>query len=570
MADQQHREINGARILCECLVREGVDTIFGLPGGVTIPLYDVFPEYPSLRHILVRHEQNAAHAADGYARARGTVGVCLATSGPGATNLVTGLASAYMDSVPVVALTGQVSTKFIGTDAFQETDTTGITQPITKHNYLVEDVRDLARTIKEAFFIAQTGRPGPVLVDVPKDVLQNVTAFHYPETVDLPGYKPTYSGNARQIRHAAQLLATARKPLVVIGRGVTLSGAYDELRQFVETAHLPVLNTLLGMGGFPQSHPLNYGFLGMHGWAHANHAVNEADVLVGIGMRFDDRVTGKISSFAPNAKIIHIDIDPAEVGKNVPTAVPIVGDVRHVLQEMLKYVEPTRHDDWIARIESWRGPRADEAYYVRRETISPAHPVEEIYKQSPGPIVVTTDVGQHQMWAAQFFNRDERNSWISSGGLGAMGFGLPSAMGAVMARPEATVWAICGDGGFQMSIPELATLVQERIPVKICILNNGHLGMVRQWQDMFYNKNYVATPIFGPDFVKLGEAYGIPAWTVREPRDVAGAVAAALAHDGPALLNFMVTQEENVFPMIPAGMSVNEMVEGADWRMATV
>ncbi len=562
--------MNGARILCASLVREGVETIFGLPGGVTIPLYDVLPEFP-IRHVLVRHEQNAAHAADGYARARNTVGVCLATSGPGATNLVTGLASAYMDSVPVVAITGQVSTAVIGTDAFQETDTTGITQPITKHNYLVRDVADLARTIKEAFHIARSGRPGPVLVDIPKDVLQNLTTFSYPETVDLPGYKPTFGGNVRQIKEAAALLAAAKKPLIVAGHGVVASGAYDELRQFVETTHIPLLNTLLGMGALPQSHPLNYGFLGMHGWVHANKAVDECDVLVGLGMRFDDRVTGKLSHFAPNAKVIHIDIDPAEIGKNVPADVPIVGDARQVLAELNKHVQPAEHQDWIARIESWRtGEGVSESYYLSRPSISPAHPVEEIYKQSPAPLIVTTDVGQHQMWAAQFYNRDERNGWISSGGLGAMGFGLPSAMGAKMACPDAAVWTVCGDGGFQMSIPELSTLVQEGIKVKICILNNGHLGMVRQWQDFFYNKNYVATPIYSPDYVKLGEAYGIKAWTIKQPGDVAGAIAAALAHDGPALIDFHVTQEENVFPMIPSGMTVNDMIESEEGRLVQV
>ena len=561
-------QINGARILCECLIREGVTTIFGLPGGVTIPLYDVFPEFP-IRHILVRHEQNAAHAADGYARASASVGVCLATSGPGATNLVTGLASAMMDSVPVVAITGQVSTGVIGSDAFQETDTVGVTMPITKHNTLVRHVDDLARTVKEAFHIATTGRPGPVLVDIPKDVFVARTEFVYPDTVDLPGYKPTYTGHTRQIKEAATLLASAKKPLVIVGHGVTISGAYDELRRLVETAHLPVLNTLLGIGGLPQSHPLNYGFLGMHGWVHANKAVDECDVLVGIGMRFDDRITGKLSEFAPNARIIHIEIDPAEIGKNVPTAVPIVGDVRHVLTELNRHIQPARHDDWISRIESWRSPHVNETYYLERATISPAHPVEEIYKQSPTPIVVTTDVGQHQMWAAQFFNRDERNAWISSGGLGAMGFGVPSAMGAKMARPEATVWAVCGDGGFQMSIPELSTIVQERIPVKLCILNNGHLGMVRQWQDFFFNKNYVATPLFNPDYVKLGEAYGIPAWTVTEPAGVAGAVAAALATAGPALINFEVASEENVFPMIPAGQTIKEMIESEEGRLTT-
>jgi acetolactate synthase-1/2/3 large subunit len=556
-------KLNGARILCESLLREHVDTIFGYPGGVVIPLYDALPEYPALRHILVRHEQCAAHAAEGYARATGRVGVCLATSGPGATNLVTGIADAYMDSVPIVAITGNVPTTMIGRDAFQEIDTTGITLPITKHNYLVQHVADLPRVIKEAFHIAATGRPGPVLVDIPKDIFVSEAAFHYPETVDLPGYKPTVSGNVRQVRQAITLLKEAQRPLILAGHGVIISQAYAALRQFAETANIPVLVTLHGLGSFPCSHPLYFGMIGMHGLAHTNLAIQEADLILGIGMRFDDRVTGRLSTFAPKARIIHIDVDPAEIAKNVKTTVPIVGDIRSVLSQVNAELSELDHRAWVDRIEGWRSERR-ETPQAPAETglIPPTLPIKEIYKRTREPVVTVADVGQHQMWAAQLFPYDEPATFISSGGLGTMGFCLPAAMGAKVGRPEATVWAIVGDGGFQMTLQELGTIVEERIAIKIAIINNGFLGMVRQWQDLFFDKNYVGVKMWQPDFVKLAEAYDIPARHVESPRDVAGAVDWALASDGPVLLNFKVEAEENVFPMVPAGLGLEDMVEG--------
>lgn len=562
-------KLNGARILCESLRREGVNTIFGLPGGVTIPLYDVFPEYPDLRHILVRHEENAAFMADGYARTLGRAGVCLATSGPGATNLVTGIANAMMDSVPLVAITGQVGTPVIGKDAFQETDIQGITLPITKHNYLVPHVSQLARMVKEAFHIAQTGRPGPVLVDIPKDVFQTECDFSYPDTLDLPGYHPEIELPLHGVHEAAELIARAKRPLILVGHGVILANAYPELARFVRNTGIPVATTLLGISAFPRSHPLNFGMVGMHGMAHTNLAVSECDLLLGIGMRFDDRVTGKVSAFAPNAKIIHLEIDPAEVDKTIKTTVALIGDLKRSLSELNKALEargaagePVRMPgEWVGRINAWQGDRTKSHDFRSDNVVLPPYVVKELYRLSTPPTIITTDVGQHQMWAAQYFNYDGPNTWLSSGGLGAMGYGLPSAMGAKVARPEATVWAVCGDGGFQMSIPELACCVQERIPVKICILNNQHLGMVRQWQELFHNKNYVATPLFSPDFVKLGAAYGIPAWNVNKPGDVTAAIEGALATDGPALINFMVGTEESVYPMIPAGRTIEEMME---------
>jgi acetolactate synthase-1/2/3 large subunit len=556
-------KLNGARILCESLLREGVDTIFGLPGGVVIPLYDVFPEYPGLRHILVRHEQAAGHAAEGYARATGRVGVCLGTSGPGATNLVTPIADAYMDSTPIVAITGQVPTTAIGRDFFQEIDTTGITLPITKHNYLVRNVVDLPRVVKEAFYIASTGRPGPVLIDIPKDVFVSDTIFKYPETIDLPGYKPTTVGNTRQIRQAISVIREAKRPLILAGHGVIISRAYDELRRFSELSNIPVMVTLHGLSSYQSSHPLFFGMIGMHGLAHTNMAIQECDLIVAIGMRFDDRVTGKLSTFAPKAKVVHIDIDPAEIAKNVKPTVPIVGDIKTVLAALNLEMPQLDHREWIDQIESWRAERREPRTAPDDNApIKPTLPIREIYRRTREPVVVVADVGQHQMWAAQEFPYDEPGTWISSGGLGTMGYCLPAAMGAKVARPEATVWAIAGDGGFQMTMQELATLVEERINVKIAIINNGHLGMVRQWQDLFYDKNYVAVKMFQPDWVKLCEAYGIPAKHIDRPRDVGAAVDWALATEGPALINFQVENEENVFPMIPPGLGLGDMVEG--------
>ena len=553
-------KMTGAQILCESLVKEGVEVIFGLPGGSVIPLYDTLPRYPQLRHILVRHEQGAAHAADGYARATGKVGVCFATSGPGATNLVTGLANAYLDSVPVIAVTGQVATPFIGRDAFQEVDISGITLPITKHNYLVLEVGSLAKVVKEAFHLARTGRPGPVLIDVPRDVFIDQTEFHYPNEVNLPGYKPTLEGHPAQIKKAAKLINEAQRPLIIAGRGVLISEAYAELRQLAEAVQIPVITTLLGIGCFPESHVLSYGWLGMHGMAYANMAVETADAIIAIGMRFDDRATAKVSAFAPHANIVHIDIDPAEIGKNVRVDVPIVGDVKVVLQALNKLVTSTEHIDWIRQIDDWRKEHPSIA--IRdSDGLLPQYIIRQIYEITQGEAIVVTGVGQHQMWAAQHYWYDRPNSLISSGGLGAMGFELPAAMGAKIGCPDNTVWCIAGDGGFQMTIQELATIVQEQTAVKIAIINNGYLGMVRQWQELFYKQHYVATPLSGPDFVKVAEAYGLPALRVKHKQEVAPAIKQAMATDGPFLIDFRVEPEENVYPMVPPGVALSEIME---------
>lgn len=553
-------KLTGAQILCEALIREGVEVMFGFPGGSVLPLYDTFPQYPQLRHILVRHEQGAAHAADGYARATGKVGVCIATSGPGATNLVTGIATAHLDSSPVVAITGQVARPFIGKDAFQEVDITGITLPVTKHNYLVTDVKEVATIIKEAFYLANTGRPGPVLVDIPRDVFVDQTEFIYPDKVDLPGYDPTLHGHPLQIRKAAQLINESSQPLIIAGRGVIISGAYVELRELAEKAQIPVITTLLGIGCFPESHALSFGMLGMHGMAYANMAVTNTDLVIAIGMRFDDRATGRVNSFAPRAKVIHIDIDPAEIGKNVRVDVPIVGDVTNVLQVLNKQVKPAIHLEWVSQIEDWRQQHPST---IIRETnqLLPQYVVRQIYEASQGQAIIVTGVGQNQMWAAQHYWYDRPNSLISSGGLGTMGFELPAAMGAKVGRPNDVVWTIAGDGGFQMTLHELATVRQENIAVKIAILNNGFLGMVRQWQELFYERRYVATPLWGPDFVKIAEAYGIPGLRVTKKEQVASAIAQAMEYDGPFLIDFVVEPEENVFPMVPPGGTLAEVME---------
>jgi acetolactate synthase-1/2/3 large subunit len=549
----------GARVLCQALVREGVDVIFGYPGGAVIPLYDVLPEF-DIRHVLVRHEQGAGHAADGYARATGKVGVCLATSGPGATNLVTPIATAMLDSVPMVAITGQVPQGVIGSDAFQEIDITGITLPITKHNFLVRRVEDIGPTVQKAFHLASSGRPGPVLIDIPKCVLLAKGELAAARPIDLPGYKPTYAPNRRQIRLAAQEIRNARKPLILAGHGILISGAMRELRELAERAQLPVGLTLLGIGGFPQSHPLCLGMIGMHGFTHANRAIHEADLILGLGMRFDDRVTGKISEFAPNARIVHIDIDPAELGKNVETAVPIVGDARQALTMLLDELEPLDHADWLAEIDAWR--RATESRSPRpARSLQPQYVLERLFHLSQGQAIVTTDVGQHQMWAAQYYKTDLPNQWISSGGLGTMGFGVPSAIGAAKGRPDAEVWAVVGDGGVQMTSFEFATMVQEQVNVKVAIINNGYLGMVRQWQQLFHNSNYSEVLISGPDFVLLGQAYGIPSRRVTRREEVDEAVRWARATSGPVLLEFAVGQEENVYPMIPSGASFKDLIE---------
>jgi len=553
-------KMTGAQILCESMIKEGVEVIFGFPGGTVLPLYDTFPQYPQLRHILVRHEQGAAHAADGYARATGKVGVCLATSGPGATNLVTGIANAYLDSSPIVAITGQVARPFIGKDGFQEIDITGITLPITKHNYLVLDAASMARTVKEAFYLARTGRPGPVLIDLPRDVQIEQVEFHYPSRVDLPGYKPTLRGHPAQIKKAAKLISEAQRPLILAGRGVLISGAYAELRQLAEAAQIPVVTTLLGISCFPETHVLSYGMAGMHGMGYANKALDATDLLIAIGMRFDDRVTGKISAFAPHAKIIHIDIDPAEIGKNVRVDVPTVGDIKEVLRELNKLITPAERIEWLRQLDDWR--RKHPSMEIREcEELIPQYVISKIYEVTKGEAIIVTGVGQNQMWAAQHYWYTKPNTLISSGGLGTMGFGLPAAMGAKVGCPESTVWCIDGDGSLQMTIQELATIVQDNIAVKIAVLNNGYLGMVRQWQELFYQKRYVATPLSSPDFVKVAEGYGLPALEVTRREEVVPAIKQAMAHEGPFLINFMVEPEENVFPMVPPGASIAEFIE---------
>ena len=553
--------LTGGQIVCESLIREGVDVLFGLPGGAILPLYQTLPEYPQLRHILVRHEQGAAHAADGYARVTGRPGVAWATSGPGATNLITGIATAQMDSVPMVIITGQVSRAAIGSDAFQETDTTGITLPVTKHNYLVMHASEVATAIKEAFHIASTGRPGPVLVDIPKDVFQEETEFEYPDTVDLAGYKPRVEGHVAQIKKAAKLIAEAKRPVILAGHGVIFSGAYDELRELAEKAQVPVITTLLGISSFPDDHVLCVGMPGMHGMAYASLAIEEADLLIALGMRFDDRITGKTSAFALGSKKIHVDIDPSEIGKNVKVDVPIVGDLKHVLQKMNRYVEPATHLEWIQRIEELK---KDHPSMNIRETdkLLPQFIIRELSNATNGEAIVVTGVGQHQMWAAQHYMFNEPRSFVTSGGSGAMGYEVPGAMGAQVGRPDKTVWSVAGDGGFQMTMAELATLVENRIPVKFAIMNNGYLGMVRQWQEFFYDRSYVATNYTAnPDFVKLADAFGMLGIRVTDKTQVRTAIERAMEYDGPALIDFVVEEEENVYPMIPAGQTIQELIE---------
>ncbi len=554
-------KLTGAQIVCESLVKEGVEVIFGFPGGTLLPFYDTLPGYPQLRHILVRHEQGAAHAADGYARATGRPGLCCATSGPGATNLVTGIANAYLDSSPVIAITGQVARPFIGKDAFQEIDITGITLPITKHNYIVLSAADLAGVFKEAFYIATTGRLGTVLIDIPRDVFIEEADFHYPAKVDLPGYKPTVRGHPAQIRKAAQLINRAECPVIISGRGVIISGAYQELKELAEKAQVPVITTLLGTSSFPENHMLSLGMLGMHGLAYANMAVSNTDLVIAIGMRFDDRATGVVSGFAPKASIIHIDIDPAEIGKNVRVDVPIVGDVKNVLRELNKQVTNQTHVGWIQQLEQWRQehPSTD----IRGgEELLPQYIIRSICEVTNSDATIVTGVGQHQMWSAQHFCYKKPNSFISSGGLGTMGFELPAAIGVKVGRPEETVWCIAGDGGLQMTIQELATMVQERLAIKIAVMNNGYLGMVRQWQELFYERRYVATPLMNPDFLKIADAYGISALRVKKRSEVIPAIQRAMEHDGPFLIDFMVEPEESVYPMVPPGATLAQVIEG--------
>ena len=551
----------GGQIVCEALIREGVDVIFGLPGGAILPLYQTLPEYPELRHILVRHEQGAAHAADGYARVTGRPGVAWATSGPGATNLVTGIATAQMDSVPMVVVTGQVGRAAIGSDAFQETDITGITLPITKHNYLVMHASEIARVIKEAFHIANSGRPGPVLVDIPKDVFTEEVEVDWGEEMALPGYKPNLKGHGGMVKRAAELINSAQRPVILAGHGVIISRAYDELRELAEKAQIPVITTLLGIGSFPENHVLSVGMPGMHGMAYANLAIEEADLLIALGMRFDDRITGDTSTFALGSKKIHVDVDPSEIGKNIPVDVPIVGDVKRVVSALNRQVLEGSRVEWLHRIEDLK---QDHPSMLIRETdkLIPQYVIKEIAEATDGHAVIVTGVGQHQMWAAQHYTFNDPCTLVSSGGAGAMGYEVPGAMGAQVGRPDKVVWSIAGDGGFQMTMCELATMVENHIPVKIAIFNNGFLGMVRQWQELFYERSYVATGYSGnPDFVKLAEAFGIFGARVTDKSQVRSTIMEAMRFDGPALVDFVVEQEENVYPMIPSGMSVKEMIE---------
>jgi len=552
---------NGSQMVCESLIQEGVEVVFGLPGGAILPLYQTLPEYPQLRHILVRHEQGGAHAADGYARVTGKPGVCWATSGPGATNLITGIATAQMDSVPMVVITGQVARASLGSDAFQETDTTGITLPITKHNYLVMDATDIPRVIKEAFHIASTGRPGPVLIDIPKDVLTDEAEFVYPETVDLPGYKPNMEGHPAQIKRAARLIAQSNRPVILAGHGIKFSNAFDELKELAEKAQVPVITTLLGISSFPEDHVLWVGMPGMHGMAYASLALEEADLIIALGMRFDDRITGKPSAFAINSRKIHVDIDPSEIGKNIKVDVPIVGDLKRVLTKLNKQIEPATHVEWLQRVDDLK--RDHPSMSIRdTDKLIPQYIINQISAATDGKAIVVTGVGQHQMWAAQHYTFIEPRSLVTSGGAGAMGYEVPGAMGAQVGEPDKVVWSVAGDGGFQMTMAELATLVENDIPVKFAIINNGFLGMVRQWQEFFYSKSYVATHYtHNPDFVKLADAFGMLGIRVTEKSQVRSAIEQAMEYDGPALIDFVVEEEENVFPMIPSGQTVHEMIE---------
>jgi acetolactate synthase I/II/III large subunit len=551
--------LTGAEIVCRALEDEGVDTVFGYPGGAVIPLYDALPR-AGFHHVLVRFEQWAALAAVGYARATGRPGVCMATSGPGATNLVTGLADAMLDSVPIVAITGQVIQPLIGRDAFQEVDITGITLPVTKHNYLVHRIEDLAPTFKEAFHLATTGRPGPVLIDIPKTLLMQKHEYEYPETVFRRGYQPTSVPNMRQVRLAAEAIAKARKPLIMAGHGILLSGAIHLFKEFVEKTGIPVVFTLHGLGTFPESHPLGLGLMGMHGHRHVNDALDECDLLVNIGARFDDRATGKVRGFAPNAYVVHVDVDPAEIGKNVRTDVPVVGDAAEVLKLLIPEVEAKRHDEWLAWIDSRRDRALSEALEDRPEWPEPYTIVKSIAEATNGEAIVTTDVGQHQMWTAQHFGFNYPDRWITSGGLGTMGFGLPSAIGAKIGRPDLEVWAVIGDGGFQMSCNELATAVQEKLDINIAVINNGYLGMVRQWQDLFHAKNYSEVRIGGPNLEKLAEAYGITGITVRTDAEIRPAIERARSITGPVLIDFVIEPEANVWPIVPPGAANSEML----------
>ena len=568
----------GADVLCEALLRQGVDVFFSYPGGVILPLYDVLGDYPELRHVLVRHEQGGAHAADGYARVTGRVGVCMGTSGPGATNLVTGIGTALLDSVPMVAITGNVPGALIGKDAFQEIDINGITLPMTKHNYLVRDADELPRVIAEAFHIARSGRPGPVHIDITKDALQQETRAEHPTEADviagLPGFRPNTEPHGRQLKLAAQELANAKRPMILAGHGVLHAGAWDELRAFAEKTNIPVAWTLLGIGAMTEDHPLAYGYMGMHGWKHVNRAIQTADLLFAIGMRFDDRVTGNVRTYAPYARIVHVDIDPAEIGKNVAVEVPIVADAKRVLEALTRMAPAVEADDrreYLDQLAEWRSESESSSWHGsgawRDGLLSADYVVSRIGELTNHAASYIADVGQNQMWLARYAGFRQPNSHVSSGGLGTMGFSVPAAMGAALGRPDRETWAITGDGGFQMTFQELMTLVQDRIPVKIALFDNKKLGMIRQWQEIIYAGNYHSAHLLGPDYLKLAEAFGIPAVKASTPAEVDDAIRFAQAVDGPALIWFEIAEEQNVFPMMPAGKGLSDLIEkwgGAD------
>jgi len=554
-------KLSGAEILWECLMREGVEVVFGYPGGANMPIYDAMLNYP-IHHVLVRHEQGAAHMADGYARTSGKVGVAMATSGPGATNLVTGIATAMMDSSPVVFITGQVHAHLIGGDAFQETDVTGITLPITKHNYQVSHAEELAQVVQEAFYIARTGRPGPVLIDICKNAQIEKVEFEYPESVKLPGYQPPEHAPRVDLDKAVQLLENAKRPVILCGHGVIMSGAEEELNYLAVKTNTPVASTLLGLGAFPASHPLSLGMMGMHGEAHSNLAIQNADLLLAFGMRFDDRVTGTLNTYAPGAKKIHVEIDPSEVHKNVQVDVPLVGNLKSILGDLIKVVDEYDHDLWLQQINEWKsdGDARSIMAWDDDGKLHVAHLVHDLWEATGGGAIVTTDVGQHQMWTAQYYALDKPNRWITSGGLGTMGFGLPSAIGAWFAHKDEEVWTVAGDGGFQMTAAELTTAKQEGANVKVAIMNNNFLGMVRQWQEFFNEKRYSAVNMVSPDFVKLADAHGVPARRVTDPAEVQDAIAWARGITGPVVLEFRVEKEEAVYPMVPAGAALDEML----------
>ena len=560
-------ELTGAQILLESLKKEGVDVLFGYPGGAVIDIYDELPRHPELKHVLVRHEQGAVHAADGYARGSGKVGCCLVTSGPGATNTVTGIATAYCDSIPLVVFTGQVPTQLIGNDAFQEVDIVGITRPCTKHNFLVKDVRNLAKTIRQAFYLARSGRPGPVLVDLPKDIMQARTEFVWPEDIFMRSYNPTYKPNLNQLRRTAEELAKARKPIILAGGGVIMANASEVLCELAHELNIPVATTLMGLGAFPANGDLWLGMVGMHGTYAANMSINHADLLVCVGARFDDRVTGRLQDFASHARIVHIDIDPTSIRKNVEVDVPVVGDCRQALEGILEICRAKMadtdwsgmHADWLQTVHEWKAnhPLA----YNKNGHIKPQQVIETMYSITKGDAIIATEVGQNQMWAAQFYTFTKPRTLLTSGGLGTMGYGFPAAIGAQFAFPDKLVINVAGDGSIQMNIQELATVVQNKIPVKVVILNNGHLGMVRQWQELFYNRNYSHTNMEAqPDFVKLAEAYGAEGYRISKPEELEDVLRKALTSPNPAFIDVMVEREENVYPMVPAGAALDEML----------